>query len=107
MVKYQLFGLTFREFLRIHYDIADPGLKLTDIIHPERSARREIVTAGTKSTGKSIAILFDEHLRRGYYVTYFCDTWTKFRILGPSSTICRASRTPGSSARWIDNLLKI
>jgi len=67
MVKYQLFGLSFREFLRMHYDIAHPGLKLTDIIHRDRSALREIVTAVTKSTGKTIAILFDEYLRRGYY----------------------------------------
>ena len=67
MVKYQLFGLSFREFLRMHYDVVHPGLKLTDIIHPERSALREIVMAVTKSTGKTIALLFDEYLRRGYY----------------------------------------
>jgi uncharacterized protein len=67
MVKYQLFGLTFREFLHMHYAVAHPGLKLIDLIHPERSALREIATAVIKSTGKTVATLFDEYLRRGYY----------------------------------------
>ncbi|MEI8027575.1 MAG: AAA family ATPase [Pseudomonadota bacterium] len=67
MVKYQLFGLSFREFLRMHYGVAHAGLKLTEIIHPERSALREIMSAVTKSTGKTVALLFDEYLRRGYY----------------------------------------
>jgi predicted AAA+ superfamily ATPase len=67
IVKYQLFGLTFREFLRMHYGMAHPGLKLTEIIHPDRSSLRELVMAVTQSTGKTVAILFDEYLRRGYY----------------------------------------
>lgn len=68
MVKYQLFGLTFREYLRMHYGVAHPGLKLTEIIRPDRSAMRDLVTSLTKSCGKTVAILFDEYLRRGYYI---------------------------------------
>jgi predicted AAA+ superfamily ATPase len=67
MVKYQLLGLTFREFLRMHYGVKQPGLKLSEIIHPERSALRELKAAVTKSSGKTVAVLFDEYLRRGYY----------------------------------------
>jgi predicted AAA+ superfamily ATPase len=67
MVNYQLLGLTFHEFLRMHYGVKQPGLKLSEIIHPERSALRELKAAVTKSSGKTLAVLFDEYLRRGYY----------------------------------------
>ncbi len=67
MVKYQLFGLTFREYLRMHYNFSHPGFTLPEIINPDRDALRNVVSTLTNSCGKPVAILFDEYLRRGYY----------------------------------------
>lgn len=67
MVKYQLFGLTFREYLRMHYGFTHHGLPLAEIIRPDRSGLHELATLVAKSCGKTVAVLFDEYLKRGYY----------------------------------------
>jgi predicted AAA+ superfamily ATPase len=67
MVKYQLFGFSFREYLRMYYEFSHPGFKLPEIINPNRAALRELASTLKSSCGKTVANLFDEYLRRGYY----------------------------------------
>lgn len=67
MVKYELPGLSLREWINIQYGTALPGVPLERLVRDSRDVIRSIKVGVEQTTGTTTTRLFDEYLRRGYY----------------------------------------
>ena len=67
IVKYELYGLTFREYLNLSNGMTIQGHSLDDIVKKPYEIPNAIKIDIEKSTGKAIAVLHEEYLQKGYY----------------------------------------
>jgi hypothetical protein len=67
MVKYQLQGMTLREYLNIAYDLKIAPIGLDDILSPDRTQLNAIRSDIETKTARPLTLIFEEYLRRGYY----------------------------------------
>jgi predicted AAA+ superfamily ATPase len=67
MVKYELKGMLFREFLNFTHELHFSPATLDSILGDDRERFRAIRSEIEDRTGRTLPLLFDEYLRRGYY----------------------------------------
>jgi len=70
-IKYQLFGLSFREFLELNYNIKQKAYSLSDILSNHQKIASQIVST-FESINQKIIPLFQDYLKFGYY-PYFIE----------------------------------
>ena len=70
-IKYQLFGLSFREFIELHYNIELTQYNLSDILSNHEKIASQI-TKTCESFNQKIIPLFQNYLVYGYY-PYFLE----------------------------------
>lgn len=67
MVKYELKGMSFREYLNIAHGLKIGGMALSNLLSISVDQISLLRTNIENLTNQSLALLFEEYLRRGYY----------------------------------------
>jgi uncharacterized protein len=70
-IKFQLFGLSFREYLELNYNILFKAHSFSDILHNHSKIGAEIINS-LEQKNKKILPLFHAYLKCGYY-PYFLE----------------------------------
>ena len=67
MVKYELQGMSFREYLNIAYGLNTTGMSLTALLATGSDKINLLRNHIEQVSNQPLALLFDEYLKRGYY----------------------------------------